>query len=784
MRIVGNRASVSAIVIAGVLLVLGLCHPLAVASAEEGGSVYTVSGNVYDASGELIRGPFAGGPPTRVAIDSLGLVSTVSSEGTYSLTNVPVGDYVIRVFYGSIDQTYTYRWVNVSADTIIDWHYGKAWVQGVVVDGDGRPMATVPGTTPVRVTIVETGQLDDTDVNGYFEIADVDIGEYYTIKALFGTADRSTSFTVREIVGSAPNHVEFMLGRNGVFGFVEDEAGNPLAADVSISPDGRSTTTNTDGFYLFENVTVGFEQTIQATLTSQGGQALTAVKNVVKSVMLWTNFTTAESLSAPEFLTESGTVASGAYSIEWGAVEGAESYILYEGGASIYEGASTSFDVTGRAPGAYTYAVRAMGNGVQSELSNPVTLDVIGGGGDTGTWSPGMSWTFQFRSDAKGVVTNDQVIMTVISVETILNRTGAAESAYKIREVHESEPDVVYYSWYNVDTLDLVARFSDTGAYTSTSNCTWVYDGEPFPYEVGSAIPVYYSLKTVVSIAGHPVIAPTYLNNTFEVVGMEMVTVPAGTFLCYNITVTNDDDGRVLWNYYYNDTVRHWVKMIDRLPTTRADLVTYELISYDVPQGPVFVTEGGERSVKSFDVQWAAYDGAVEYVLYENGEEVYRGAATSYEATSREDGSYEYVVEAVLSNGQTVPGRTLTIVVDYVVPAPSFTTEAGTVDGGEIIISWTAVDGADRYVLFENDVEVYNGTETSFTVTDRSDGAYRYRVQAVDGNKVSELSPSLFITFEDKGKEDTGGGDLILIAAAVGIVALAGAALLLMKSRK
>lgn len=396
-----------------------------------------------------------------------------------------------------------------------------------------------------------------------------------------------------------------------------------------------------------------------------------------------------------------------------------------------------------------------------------------------GAWAPGMYWTFEYT---EGTAT-EEVNMTVLGTQVLTNLTGVQINTYKIKEDHSSDPEGRYYSWYDVDNLDVIAKYQSNDDGIMAVNSSWTYDGEPRPYEVGSSMFVGY--KRVSDISAMPMPVTRSYPSTFEVAGMEWVTVPAGTFYCYNITITDNGNGNVNWNYYYNDTVKHWVKFIDNRPTAMGvSQATYDLTSYGAAEEPVFITESGERNIRSYDIEWADYADTVEYVLYENGEEVYRGTATSYAAGSMEDGSYEYVVEAVLPDGLRISSGTLTIVVDYVVPVPGFTTEAGTVDGGELTIEWTAVDGADRYVLLVESEdeweEAYNGTETSFTFTDLSDGTYRYRVQAWDGDKSSQLSSSLVMTVEGTGKSITGEeAGVLVLSMAIGIVVIVGLVFLL-----
>ncbi len=59
------------------------------------------------------------------------------------------------------------------------------------------------------------------------------------------------------------------------------------------------------------------------------------------------------SLSAP------GTSSNGAYTVSWGSVNSASHYVLTENGNEAYSGANTSYSVSGRGNGSYSYAVKA-----------------------------------------------------------------------------------------------------------------------------------------------------------------------------------------------------------------------------------------------------------------------------------------------------------------------------------------------------------------------------------------------------------------------------------------
>ena len=94
----------------------------------------------------------------------------------------------------------------------------------------------------------------------------------------------------------------------------------------------------------------------------------------------------------------------------------------------------------------------------------------------------------------------------------------------------------------------------------------------------------------------------------------------------------------------------------------------------------------------------------------------------------------------------TDPGKTLLDPPTLIVEDTSFT--------GDVLLRWTASKNATGYLLqedeevgFSSPVSVYEGAETSATVTGRSFGnVYFYRVQAVQGSLRSNWSIPVAVT--------------------------------------
>jgi hypothetical protein len=106
-------------------------------------------------------------------------------------------------------------------------------------------------------------------------------------------------------------------------------------------------------------------------------------------------------------------------------------------------------------------------------------------------------------------------------------------------------------------------------------------------------------------------------------------------------------------------------------------------------------------------------------------------------------------LKAWLSTGLKGADDPFTIIVDWMLSAPAFITDNQTISKDVFAIKWQAVEDADIYVLYENDTEIYNGTGLRFTIADKTNGVYRYRVQSINTTAgASQLSMSLLITVD------------------------------------
>ena len=271
--------------------------------------------------------------------------------------------------------------------------------------------------------------------------------------------------------------------------------------------------------------------------------------------------------------------------------------------------------------------------------------------------------------------------------------------------------------------------------------------------------------------------------NLVEITPNVEITTQAGTFSTTYICITDNNDGIKSWELWYNDTVRNWVKKIDRLPGSHSDSVVMELTSFDVPVIPQFITEDSNVSEKNYVVEWAPFQGALSYELIQDGELIYSGTDTSFEVKDSSDGQFIFQINAKLSENYQIQGDLLTLDVLYVLPSPTLSTSDDVVSfGDKVVLSWESVEDSIWYsVIVQNGnydpVEIYNGSETEFSTSELDVGLNRIRISVGSSEgKTSELSDSIFVNVEEVDSSSSFFGELttpIILFAIIAITMVA-----------
>ena len=142
-------------------------------------------------------------------------------------------------------------------------------------------------------------------------------------------------------------------------------------------------------------------------------------------------------------------------------------------------------------------------------------------------------------------------------------------------------------------------------------------------------------------------------------------------------------------------------------------------------------------------ITWNAVENASYYEVYENGKVAVRNTSTTYTITKTAVGTYNYTVKALsISEAYTESefSNTVTYKVDpQVVPAQPLSAPAITLKDNQI--TWSAVEHATAYEIYENEVKIGQVTTTSYTITNTVAGEWVYAVKAISSD-TEHYSPS------------------------------------------
>lgn len=130
-------------------------------------------------------------------------------------------------------------------------------------------------------------------------------------------------------------------------------------------------------------------------------------------------------------------------------------------------------------------------------------------------------------------------------------------------------------------------------------------------------------------------------------------------------------------------------------------------------------------------ISWNEVENAENYEIYENGEKVAAQSETSYTVTKTAKGTYKFKIKAIDADG-VYSASEFSNEVTYTVETDKLS--APKISKQDNIISWTAVQHADGYEVYENGVLVTSQAETSFTIQKTEAGTYRYTVKAISNS--------------------------------------------------
>ena len=725
-----------------------------VVQAENENVTFTLSGNVYDQNGNIAAS-------TSIKVDSMTSSWSNLTDGSYEFTGISPGEHTVRAYFMNNGHTVVYRKMFFSEDMQLDWYEGKNWATAEMFDNQGE---RVHNSVLSTISLVELGETHSLN-NGRTEFGLLDIGEYYTLLASYGEIDDSSQyvhFKLEPGTATTPsiNDFDFHYGMNSRYGFILDNLGNPMV-DVVVTNGQQTVATNSDGFYLLQNLVVGSQQNYTFTQGTQ--QVVDSFTDIIQEGPGWLNFTSNIEVEMPRnvtFLTEMQSINSNQFEIEWIGGEYTDFFSLYDGEIDednlIYRGFSNSFVYTPEETGTIEFRIVANNSNGSTVNSQPLLLIVLPEGSEQELWSSGMSWDYSVIHTPEY---HQNKTYTVIGSEKITDAFDRQRDTFLLRVSDEDYEDgEKAYRWVDSQNLLNIKTYwvdaPSSSSYFQEGQFGWNFTNngqEVNLFSSESPSKLHFNRTNIIGVPGHPNGYDDTINSIIIDHGVE-VTTSAGTFDTTHISIIDDNDQIISWELWYNSTVRNYVKIIDRLPGSHSEMVEYELTSFDVPLIPQFITEQSNLTDNDFNIEWANFQGAESYQILENGQVIYSGNNLSLEILNKTDGEYSFQVNAIMPSGHLVEGQVLLLNLEFIQPPPIFLTSTQNIDNSEdILIEWISVEDSAWYSLIVNysdgsSEELYNGSSNFTTITDLDNGQNRLRVKVVLNNQIESIySDSIYV---------------------------------------
>ena len=745
-----------------VLIFVTTCFTINV-SSESDEELFTISGNVYTSGGGQ-----AG--DTSIKLNSGDSIWSGTS-GEYEITDVPFGEHVIRAYFKDNGHTVSYRKIFVDSDIELDWYEGKNWATFEMFDSSGQYVEESPMST---IKLIQSGE-SSSPTNGRLEVGPLEIGEYYTARAYYGNEDHSTQYVHFRLDSSSPNDFDFNHGLNSRYGFIITEEGEPIS-DVKVSNGSTEVLSNDDGFFIFENLVVGSSETF--TFEKSNIEVSNPITITIEDGEGWMNASAIGEINYPEaptFVTETQVLRLSMLPIDIKWLGGNHSlfYTLSSNGKAIYEGFSQNFLFDTNQVGNYELQIGATNSNGTTNTTQKLILVILPEQSSVDVWQPGMSWNYDISYTPTSVSPDPEGIhratYTVLGKENVIDAYGNDKETFLLRKTDDyyMEREKSYRWVDSSNLLTLKTYWEDdpsSSSYYQRGTMGWSFTdssgSEINPIIQEGNFTMHFNRTNIIGVPGHPN-GYDDTENIVQITHNVLVNTPAGQFSTVYISIIDNNDGIVSWELWYNETAKNWVKIIDRLPGSHAEMVEYNLTSFYMPLNPQFITESEDNYIfNDYTISWAPFEGAESYKLVENGNTIYSGNNTEFQILDRVDGTYTYEMYAVLPAEAMIKSSSITFNISFVPEVPSFvTTNQQIVKGASLEINWEYDEEILWYSLIIEDkngvkTELYNGTDTSIKLDNLPSGQNRLRVQAkLDSGKMTDFSDSIFIKVEDSDED-------------------------------
>ena len=760
-----------------VILLIALL-PVGVSQTADDDSIagYTISGTVFDTDGSL-----AGS--TSMKLSGYESIWTDGS-GSYEFTNIPEGEYSLRAYFMDNGHTVAYRKIVLDANLELDWIVNHNWI-------------TIDSTDQQVEFSIDTGaELEVVQYSQLVSMGPYQIGEYYTVNAAFSDGqERDVVLKLRPGSSSEPfiNHLSLNPDENCRFGILSDVYGNPIPNAV-VTIGSQSVYSDNDGFYLFCGLVIGSLYNVTA---ASGAIELVNHSMVeIDSATGWFNITSEvipEKPETPEFLLQSFDmlINDSPHFINWTGGDYTDHFDLFIDGELAYRGFNEHYEFTPTEPGTYVFSLLAVNPNGTTEATKSLTVVVLDDAG-AGFWNVGMSWSYDVDYYPVSSDGTHNVTMTVAGTESMIDAFGSQQDCYLMKVVDEYDsPDRVRYHWIDTDNLLKVRTYSETSQYFVDGTMGWSYttdSNEATNLFSGNAKFAHFNRTNIIGVPGHPN-GYDDTTNTVTIIEGVMVETPSGNYSTTYYKITDQNDNVDSWELWYNETVRNWVKVIDRLPGSHSESVTYHLNDFSgMPSQPQFVTESSIINTQDYVVEWGPFASANSYDLLRDGEVVYTGDSTTFAVEDQNDGTYQYQIIARLFSGSEVVSEIISIEVDFKIPTPELNLPYAQdlEEDTDLYIEWTKTVEADWYSLQHTSpngivTEIYNGTDNFYTFDGLEEGQNRFRANlGYTNGKYSDLSNSSYVNLIASPTDESNDVNFV---PTIGVLAVIGLAVIILNRR-
>ena len=365
---------------------LALFAPFTASGDPASAETFTISGFVFDEAGNSADS-------TSIKVDSM--PSVWSDAGAYSVEGITYGQHTIRAYFMNNGHNVIYRQIFVDSDVSLDWHSSRNWITYEV---ENTLNESITSSDNVEIEVVETTEAKTLE-HSHADIGPYELGEYYTIKTSFDSEGNNDHYKRLKIESGsatepAPNHLVITEGKNSLFGYVSDAQGLAMQG-VSVSSGDAHSITNSDGFYMLENLQIG---EVHNVTFDQGSMSVhPVISKALTSQQEWSNITAETEIMFPEnvtFTTRIQALPMSPFDVEWTSGNFTDYFHVYVNDFLIFNTTKNTVEYNPTESGTYEFRIEAMNVNGSTSTENSLLIMVLPEQSESDLWGVGMEWNY------------------------------------------------------------------------------------------------------------------------------------------------------------------------------------------------------------------------------------------------------------------------------------------------------------------------------------------------------------------------------------------------------